>query len=126
MRIFIPSPNNVGRTSRETSGTSRWTRARSCRTTCTASLCSTRHWQFQIRAARRINRVRQTPGVPVWQRNYYELVIRNETELERIRAYIAANPTRWALDRENPERLAARDQWTADEDQWFTSRSSDP
>jgi hypothetical protein len=39
----------------------------------------------------------------VWQRNYYEHVIRNENELARIREYIANNPAQWALDRENPE-----------------------
>lgn len=38
----------------------------------------------------------------VWQRNYYEHVIRNEESLSRIRQYIHENPTRWAFDRENP------------------------
>ena len=38
----------------------------------------------------------------VWQRNYYEHVIRGERELNRIREYIANNPVQWALDRENP------------------------
>ena len=38
----------------------------------------------------------------VWQRNYYEHIIRNETELDRITRYIEANPTRWCDDRENP------------------------
>lgn len=37
-----------------------------------------------------------------WQRNYYELVIRNEREMERARAYIAGNPARWAEDADNP------------------------
>jgi putative transposase len=40
----------------------------------------------------------------VWQRNYYEHVIRNDEELQRIREYIVNNPTQWALDRENPEK----------------------
>lgn len=35
----------------------------------------------------------------VWQRNYYEHIVRNETELERIRQYIVENPAKWALDR---------------------------
>jgi putative transposase len=39
----------------------------------------------------------------VWQRNYFEHVIRNETSLNRIRRYIVENPMRWAFDRENPE-----------------------
>ncbi|MBI4317141.1 MAG: hypothetical protein HY675_01515 [Chloroflexi bacterium] len=39
----------------------------------------------------------------LWQRNYYERVIRNEDELNHIREYIAYNPLNWATDRENPE-----------------------
>ena len=38
-----------------------------------------------------------------WQRNYYEHIIRNENELNRIREYIQNNPLKWELDRENPE-----------------------
>ena len=37
-----------------------------------------------------------------WQSNYYEHVIRNEEELNRIRNYIADNPLKWESDRENP------------------------
>jgi len=58
--------------------------------------------QFKTFSARRINELRGTPGLPVWQRNYYEHIIRNEESLHRIRAYIANNPLKWALDRENP------------------------
>lgn len=36
-----------------------------------------------------------------WQENYYEHVIRNEEEMDRIRQYIANNPLQWAFDREN-------------------------
>lgn len=38
----------------------------------------------------------------LWQRNYYEHIIRNEDELNRTREYIANNPARWAEDEENP------------------------
>ncbi len=38
----------------------------------------------------------------LWQRNYYEHIIRNERELVAIRAYIQNNPMQWAVDRENP------------------------
>ena len=38
----------------------------------------------------------------VWQRNYYEHIIRNESTLHRIREYIVNNPLQWAVDRENP------------------------
>ncbi|MGQ0602346.1 MAG: transposase [Anaerolineales bacterium] len=51
---------------------------------------------------RKINQRRCTPGVPVWQRNYYERIIRDEGELNRIRRYIIENPLRWALDDNNP------------------------
>ncbi len=43
-----------------------------------------------------------------WQRNYYEHVIRNETELYVIRRYIRENPLRWALDPDNPQNLPKR------------------
>ena len=42
----------------------------------------------------------------VWQRNYYEHIIRNEAALNRIRQYIMDNPARWAEDPENPTRWA--------------------
>ena len=42
----------------------------------------------------------------VWQRNYYEHVIRNEPDLTRVRRYIVENPLQWAFDRENPRRIA--------------------
>jgi REP-associated tyrosine transposase len=41
-------------------------------------------------------------GASVWQRGYYEHVIRNDEDLDRIRRYITENPARWDLDRENP------------------------
>jgi REP element-mobilizing transposase RayT len=58
---------------------------------------------FKSFSARRINILRKTPGLPVWQRNYFEHIIRNERELGRIRAYIAANPARWQEDEEYVE-----------------------
>jgi len=58
---------------------------------------------FKSAVTKRINEMRGTPGLPVWHRNYYEHVIRNEEELDRIRQYIAGNPTCWDHDRENPD-----------------------
>lgn len=46
--------------------------------------------------------MRGTPAAPVWQRNYYEHIIRNEAELVAIREYILDNPRRWDEDPENP------------------------
>jgi REP element-mobilizing transposase RayT len=56
---------------------------------------------FKTFSARSINERRQTCGDPLWQRGYYEHVIRNEKALNRIRSYIADNPRRWADDPEN-------------------------
>jgi REP-associated tyrosine transposase len=58
---------------------------------------------FKTFSARRINELRGMPGVPIWQRNYYERVIRDMGEMNRIREYIAANPAQWANDENNPE-----------------------
>ena len=63
---------------------------------------------FKYESTRSINRLRCTPGASVWQRNYYEHVIRNEHDLRQVREYIANNPLRWELDRENPDNLGAR------------------
>ena len=52
---------------------------------------------------RRINQIRKTPGVTVWQRNYYEHIIRTERALGAIREYISNNPTRWYLDKCNTQ-----------------------
>ena len=60
---------------------------------------------FKTYSAREINLLRGTQGTAVWQRGYYEHVIRNEMDLSRIREYIATNRLKWALDRENPERV---------------------
>ena len=58
--------------------------------------------QIKSIAAKRINALRGTPAAPVWGRNYYEHIIRYETSLNRIRRYIAANPSQWAEDHEHP------------------------
>ena len=53
---------------------------------------------FALWTTRKINRVRHTPGVKLWQRDYYDRIIRNETELKRIRRYIIENPLNWTGD----------------------------
>ena len=54
-------------------------------------------------SSRRINELRQTPGSKLWQRNYWEHIVRNESELNRIREYILANPAHWELDKLHPD-----------------------
>jgi putative transposase len=56
---------------------------------------------FKMNSAKCINRLHDSKGDPLWQRNYYEHIIRNENELYRIREYIWSNPSKWDLDREN-------------------------
>jgi len=67
-----------------------------------ASSLATIVGSFKSATTRQINELRQTPAFSVWQRNYYEHVIRDERSLRRIREYTAGNPARWDVDRENP------------------------
>jgi REP element-mobilizing transposase RayT len=60
--------------------------------------------QFKSLTTKRINALRGTPGAAVWQRNYYEHIIRDERSLQQIRRYILENPQRWEQDSENPHR----------------------
>ena len=54
--------------------------------------------QFKTFSARRINTLRNTSGTPVWQRNYWEHIIRNEKSYNDIAAYITNNPVQWEID----------------------------
>jgi putative transposase len=57
---------------------------------------------FKAATTKKINECRGRVGEVLWQRNFYEHVVRDEAELSRIREYIVNNPAQWALDRENP------------------------
>jgi REP-associated tyrosine transposase len=57
---------------------------------------------YKAAVTRNVNLIRNTAGEAVWQRNYYEHVIRNDRDLNRVREYICRNPERWPWDRENP------------------------
>lgn len=57
---------------------------------------------FKSVTSRKINQHRDTQGTVIWQRDYFERVIRNENELNQIREYILNNPTAWETDNENP------------------------
>jgi REP element-mobilizing transposase RayT len=56
---------------------------------------------FKSTVTKQINTLRGTPKMPVWQRNYYEHLIRNADEANRIHLYIESNPVHWADDEEN-------------------------
>ena len=57
---------------------------------------------FKTFSARKINEMRASTGTPVWQRGFYDHVIRNQRELDRVRAYVIDNPRRWDEDVDNP------------------------
>jgi putative transposase len=57
---------------------------------------------FKTVSTRQINRLRANPTAPLWQRNYYEHIIRDQHGLETIRTYIFQNPGQWDIDQENP------------------------
>jgi REP element-mobilizing transposase RayT len=57
---------------------------------------------FKSAVTKRINELRRTPGAKLWQRGFYEHIIRNEPELNRIRQYIMDNTIKWSLDGNYP------------------------
>jgi REP element-mobilizing transposase RayT len=59
---------------------------------------------FKSSVTKRINEIRKTPGLAVWQRNYFEHIIRTDEDLNKIREYILLNPCKWMDDKENPAR----------------------
>ena len=61
---------------------------------------------FKARCTHTINQMRKTRGVPVWQRNYYEHIIREEVDYNRIAEYISTNPQRWTSDTLHPGNTA--------------------
>jgi REP element-mobilizing transposase RayT len=54
---------------------------------------------YKSAATTRVNRLRGTPGAKLWHRNYWDRIITDEKDLNRVRQYIRDNPTRWATDR---------------------------
>jgi len=61
---------------------------------------------FKTVSTKDVNVLRGRPGARLWQRGYYERVLRDEGELRRARNYIINNPAQRSLDRENPDRRA--------------------
>jgi putative transposase len=60
---------------------------------------------YKSAVAYRVNVIRQSPGAPVWQRNYYEHIVRDEIEYKAIWDYIVANPEQWMKDQLHPSSL---------------------
>ena len=63
---------------------------------------------FKLNTTKRIRNVYRDPKLIVWQRGYYDRIIRNERELNRIREYIRTNPDRWNSDRDNLGTIISR------------------
>ena len=68
---------------------------------------------FKSITSRKINKLSGKSEEPIWQRNYYEHIIRNEQDLLAITDYIMTNPLNWAKDEENrhAERAGLHDTW---------------
>ncbi len=58
--------------------------------------------QYKSVVTKRINAIRQTSGISVWHRDYYDHIGRNKKEIFPLRQYIQSNPLRWNVDKENP------------------------
>lgn len=58
---------------------------------------------FKSVTTKQINIRRNAAGTPVWQRNYYEHIIRNEESLQHLRQYIHNNPLSWQEDQLHPD-----------------------
>ena len=56
---------------------------------------------FKYQSTKQIHEKRVTPIARIWQRDYFDRILRTELRLNRIRRYIAANPSRWKFDPEN-------------------------
>jgi putative transposase len=59
---------------------------------------------FKSSVTKRVMALDETITGSIWQRNFYEHIIRNKHEWARIRAYIEINPTKWNQDEENPNK----------------------
>ena len=63
---------------------------------------------FKSTSAIAVNRLLGREGTPVWQRSYYEHILRGGADLTRVERYVLENPTRWSFDPENPIGKAAK------------------
>ncbi len=57
---------------------------------------------FKTTATVRINQLSSFGEIPVWQKSFYNRIVHNDRELDRIQEYIYSNPKDWVIDRDNP------------------------
>ena len=60
---------------------------------------------FKSASTKRINILRNSLRTPIWQRNYYEHIIRDDKDLDNVREYITNNPFKWLSEKEIPNNL---------------------
>jgi putative transposase len=53
---------------------------------------------YKSSVTKRLRELSGNPELKIWQRNYYEHIIRNELDLQNIRQYISLNPLKWEID----------------------------
>lgn len=53
---------------------------------------------YKMNVSKQLNLIRNTPGFPIWQRNYYEHIIRDQKSFQNITEYIKSNLSRWKQD----------------------------
>jgi hypothetical protein len=53
-----------------------------------------------MNTAKRINLIRETPGAHVWQRGYYDKILRVDKDYDSLVEYILSNPARWGIDKD--------------------------
>lgn len=64
--------------------------------------------QFKSMTTRAVNHIQFASGTKLWQRGYWDRIVRNERELNATRRYIENNPARWIEDRENLDSVTSR------------------
>lgn len=58
---------------------------------------------YKAAVSKRINTICNTQDNSIWQRNYYEIINRNNKSLDNMRQYVVENPRCWTDDPENPQ-----------------------
>ena len=55
---------------------------------------------FKMNSAKQINQIRGTKGSPVWQRNYFDRILRDDKDYDELSEYIFTNPQWWGIEKD--------------------------
>jgi hypothetical protein len=55
---------------------------------------------FKMNSAKQNNQIRGTKGSPVWQRNYFDRILRDDKDYDELSEYIFTNPQRWGIEKD--------------------------